>query len=591
MNRRAKRLTATAAIAFAATVFATSTGAIAQQPTTPPVSPSAPSSAPSTPNVPTTPDLPTTPPAQQGSDLESAPKDVLKDPQGVVTQVVPKEPVPAPPGTPAEAPAAAQAQAETVEKVFGADPVGELVVDRVLPVGEDSTVRLCQEIGSVPVYGASVAQSLSADGALISVTGALTQKSEGEYPGDAAVPPAEASATATAAIAAETGQPADQLTVEGAESNWYEPKLASVADAASVAVPAYRVTVVKGGEAVEDGEEVAWTVFVDANDTARVLDKWSETKHIDRVVCDAARKRVSLSNSSVRCGGTSAMKLTRTEGQGPVAIADVNNIYDFLGDTSEFYTQYTALQDLTDLIGFDTGDGNGKALRATVRVCTYASGTDPGCPYTNAFWNSEQMAYGEGVSTDDITGHELTHGVSERVNGLVYRNESGAINESMSDIFGEFTDLTNGSADDTPQNRWKLGEGSSLGVIRDMNNPGALGDPDTYRGPNWYSGTNQSAFVHINGGVGNKAAQLITDGGSLNGEAVTGIGLEKAAQLYYTAQTLLSSNATYSTLGSTLATACRTNVQNNVAGTTAADCAQVVKATKAVKMPSLNQSA
>ncbi|MCK9921438.1 M4 family metallopeptidase, partial [Frankia sp. AgPm24] len=75
---------------------------------------------------------------------------------------------------------------------------------------------------------------------------------------------------------------------------------------------------------------------------------------------------------------------------------------------------------------------------------------------------------------------------------------------------------------------------------------------------------------------------LITDGQTFNGQTVSGIGIAKAAQLYWSAQVLLTSNATYATLGKALNTACQNNVANNVAGTTAANCTQVANAVKAV---------
>ncbi|MFI1918121.1 M4 family metallopeptidase [Nocardia sp. NPDC020380] len=564
INRR-PGLTTALVIASVAIVFAMSSGVTAQPPSTP-----------STPG---------------SSDLGAAPKEVFKDPQGMVTQVVPKDPVPAPAGTPSDAGAQAQAQADTVKQVFEAAPVGNLVVDQVFPVGEGSTVRMRQEIDSIPVFGASVAQSLAADGSLISVTGALTQKSQGTFPEGAATPPAEVSKTAVQAIADQTQQPIDRYAVTEVKANWYDPKLAAVEDAASVAVPAFKVAVKDPGE--KGGHPGEWVVFVDAGNTGKVLDSWGETKQLNRVVCDAARTVVDLDSQQdpTECGTSNGFPATRAEGQAPASIADVDNIYDYFGATEKFYQGYTPLKNLTDLIGADTGDGNGKALRGTVRICSPDQ-----CPYANAFWNNDHMAYGEGVTTDDITGHELTHGVTQHVNGLVYRNDSGAINESMSDVFGQFVFITNAGPYYNAGTRWQLGNGSVLGVIRDMKDPKSHKQPDSYQGQYWYTAANpndprqQSALVHTNSGVGNKAAQLITDGGSLNGQNVGGIGLEKAAQLYWTTQTLLTGNATYRTLGTALATACKTNVQNKVAGTTADDCAQVVNATKAVKMPSLDRT-
>lgn len=542
---RAGRNTAFALIAVAAMMFASGPGASSQ------------------------------PPA--GSDLSAVPKEVLTDPQGAVQQVVPKEPVPVPAGTPKEAPAVAQAHAGAVEKVFGGngDTAGDLVVESVFPVGGGSTVRLRQEIDKVPVFGASAAQSLAPDGSLISVTGALSKKSQGKY--TTTTPAEEVKATALKKVVEQSKMPADKLTVAEAKAYWYDARLAAKGEAESVAVPAYKVKI---DGVIEKDEPAEWIVFIDANNTGKVLDSWSETKHLNRVVCDNANRRIDPSRAGC---GTGTLRSTRSEGQPPVGIKDVDDIYTYLGNTDAFYARYTGLKDLTALIGSDTGDGKGRALRATVRLCTPTA-----CPYRNAFWSGSYMAYGEGLTTEDITGHELTHGVTQRTNGLVYRNEPGAINESMSDIFGELTFLVNTSNPcNTPANRWKLGACSAIGVIRDMKNPNAYQDPDTYRGRYWYTGTGDSGGVHINSGVGNKTAQLMVDGGSLNGVNVTAIGLEKTAALYWTTQTMLSSNSNYAALSSALKNACNTNVRNGTAGTTAADCVQVTNATQATRLPQL----
>ena len=97
-----------------------------------------------------------------------------------------------------------------------------------------------------------------------------------------------------------------------------------------------------------------------------------------------------------------------------------------------------------------------------------------GNSYNNAFWNGTQMVYGNGgnlAQADDVVGHELTHGVTDFESNLFYYYQSGAINESFSDIFGEFVDQTNGKGDDSAGVKWLMGEDSSLGALRDMENP------------------------------------------------------------------------------------------------------------------------
>ena len=81
------------------------------------------------------------------------------------------------------------------------------------------------------------------------------------------------------------------------------------------------------------------------------------------------------------------------------------------------------------------------------------------CPLDNAFWSGDQMVYGAGyTSADDVVAHELAHGVIQHTAGLVYWYQSGAINESMSDVFGELVDLADGTGTDAPEPRWQLGE-------------------------------------------------------------------------------------------------------------------------------------
>ncbi len=84
-------------------------------------------------------------------------------------------------------------------------------------------------------------------------------------------------------------------------------------------------------------------------------------------------------------------------------------------------------------------------LKSTVRYCEPFKP----CPYQNAFWDGRQMTYGEGFAADDVVAHELAHGVTEHESNLLYWYQSGAINESLSDVFGELMDLENGRGTDT----------------------------------------------------------------------------------------------------------------------------------------------
>lgn len=275
-------------------------------------------------------------------------------------------------------------------------------------------------------------------------------------------------------------------------------------------------------------------------------------------------------------GGSGDLK--RSEGQGPSGITDVDLAYDYAGDTYNFYSTYH---------GRDSLDNAGMDLISTTRFCPDFFN----CPYQNAFWYSgdgiqSQMVYGEGfASADDVVAHEMTHGVTEHESNLIYYNQSGAINESFSDIWGEFVDLTNGRGNDAPSVRWKIGEDlpPEIGVIRDMSDPTVFGDPDRMLSSNYWNHQCDNGGVHINSGIGNKAAYLMTDGDSFNGKTVAGIGISKVAKIFYEAQTnLLTTSSDYNDLADALQQACTNLTGTN--GITASDCQEVVNAIIATEM-------
>jgi len=189
-------------------------------------------------------------------------------------------------------------------------------------------------------------------------------------------------------------------------------------------------------------------------------------------------------------------------------------------------------------------DGNGS------RIDVYMHANDDPWGYlpNNAFWDGERVTFGDGDGVNrgaftalDIVGHEISHGVVQHTADLVYNYESGALNESFADIFGTCIEFTRGrdvvTWEPYPGN-WTIGEDvvlNGLGFIRSMSNPKAAGDPDTYFGTNWHTG---SGGMHTNSGVQNHWFYLLCEGGSGtndNGDSydVTGIGMEKAEQIAY----------------------------------------------------------
>ncbi len=165
--------------------------------------------------------------------------------------------------------------------------------------------------------------------------------------------------------------------------------------------------------------------------------------------------------------------------------------------------------------------------------------------YVNAFWDGSRMTYGDGDISQgyrplvslDICGHEITHGVTTYSANLTYSKESGALNESFSDIFGECIENYAKGTNDWMMS-CDIGINGNCGAFRNMANPNQFGDPDTYKGTNWYTGSGDNGGVHYNSGVQNKWFYVLTTGESGTNDngfvyTVTGIGIDKAAKIAY----------------------------------------------------------
>jgi Zn-dependent metalloprotease len=237
------------------------------------------------------------------------------------------------------------------------------------------------------------------------------------------------------------------------------------------------------------------------------------------------RRAIYDANSQQQMPG----QIVATEQNPPAAASDaaVREAFEGLGATWDFYWEV-----------FDRNsiDDEGMALDATVHY---------GDRYNNAFWNSRQMVFGDGdgqifnrfTVSLDVIGHELTHGVTEDEAGLVYMFQAGALNESMSDVFGSL--IKQRVRHDTAQAAdWLIGEGLLTSAVngralRSMKAPGtAYDDPLLGRDPqpahmNDYVDTyNDNGGVHINSGIPNKAFHLA----AMN---MGGYAWEKAGRIWY----------------------------------------------------------
>lgn len=190
--------------------------------------------------------------------------------------------------------------------------------------------------------------------------------------------------------------------------------------------------------------------------------------------------------------------------------------------------------------------------------------------YNNAYWNGTAMTYGDGsgVATGfdvltalDVCGHEIGHGLCEFTAGLVYSNESGAMNEGFSDIWGACIENYTIGIGDVPggdnKEPFKIGEeivASAAQPLRSMSNPNSTTtygqQPDTYLGNFWATGTADNGGVHTNSGVLNHWFYVLVQGESGTNDigsvySVTGIGWTKAEKIAYITELNLTANATY----------------------------------------------
>lgn len=256
----------------------------------------------------------------------------------------------------------------------------------------------------------------------------------------------------------------------------------------------------------------------------------------------------ALSRAVYTCeGGSTTCTLGRFEGEAATGDADIDNTYTYLGDSYTYFSQ--AYQR-------DSFDNAGAQLDAFVNITTQIE-----CP--NAFWSKAPgniFAICDNMAGKDVIAHEYTHAVTEQTADLLSTNQSGALNEGMSDIFAYAIDTAN----------WTVGEGTALGVIRNGDNPGkdppSTGGPhpDRLFSPNYYCGTGDDGGVHQNMSIPVKALYLMTAGGSFNGCTINAIGRSTAHALFYrTLTTYLTPTSNFRSLYVSLLQSCTDLYANN----------------------------
>jgi Zn-dependent metalloprotease len=418
--------------------------------------------------------------------------------------------------------------------------------------GGRSVVRFQQMYQNIPVFAAEMLVQLNTSNDVVMVNSAILPAENVQVDTQAEVDAAVAQQAALQLVADKYQVKSETLKVSDAQLWIYNPiQLGAEGGDASLV---WRMEVTPVGIA-----PIRELVMLDAHSGGTIL-------NFNQV--DNARNRLTYTLSGATSGsGTLVCNEADPNCTAGGSDTDAVNAHVYAGDTYDYYFNN---------LGRNSIDNAGMTLYSYVHY-------DVG--YCNAFWDGYEMVYGDGcfIVADDVVAHELTHGVTQYESNLVYSNQSGAINESLSDIFGEFMDLTNSKGNDGASVRWLMGEDTSLGAIRDMKTPANYSQPDKMSSPYYYTGTSDNGGVHTNSGVGNKAAYLIADGAIFNGYTVTGLGIPKAAHIFYEAQTnILLSNSNYYSLYLALNQACTNLV--GLYGITTSDCTQVNNATLATEM-------
>lgn len=258
--------------------------------------------------------------------------------------------------------------------------------------------------------------------------------------------------------------------------------------------------------------------------------------------------------------------LVRVEGGAPVNDPAADEAYDGAGWTYDLYK---------NVYRRNSVDDKGLTLDSTVHFSE---------KYDNAFWNGAQMVYGDGdgkifnrfTKAIDVIGHELTHGVTQYTAKLEYQDQSGALNEHISDVFGSIVKQYSLKQNAT-QADWLIGQGLFTpkihGVaLRSMKAPGtAYDDPLIGKDPqpatmsDYNDTTEDNGGVHINSGIPNHAFYLIS-------ADIGGYSWEKSGMIWYKTLDLLEKNSNFEDMA-----ACTFEAAGNLFGNNSAEQESVRK--------------
>jgi bacillolysin/thermolysin len=388
-------------------------------------------------------------------------------------------------------------------------------------------MHMAQVYQGVPVYAAGMAVHFNADGTIAAVNGRY-------------VP--EINISTDPQVTAEKAVSLTQETygTDVASSSLEPPQLVVWAPGGQEALLAWKVTL------AADDPPMRLISFIDAH-SGKPVAAYDALE-------DAKSRKTYTANNGTSLPGT----LLITEG-GSSSDSTAQNAHNNIGLTYDYYFNNFSR---------DSFNGNGAQLTSTVHYSTN---------YNNAFWNGSQMTYGDGDGSVfsplgnalDVVAHELTHGVTQYSANLVYSYQSGALNESYSDVFGAMID----------RDDWLMGEdvytpGTPGDALRSLSSPTTYGQPDHM---NSYVNTDSdNGGVHTNSGIPNKAAYNVA----------VAIGKDKMEKIWYRTLTV------YLNSGSQFADARDASIQaaTDLYGASSAEVTAVSNGFTAVGIGSSGQS-
>ncbi len=422
-----------------------------------------------------------------------------------------------------------------------------------------------QYVGGVPVWEGEAIVHLKADGALSVITDDL--KPNIVSPGEPALSEKDAVVMAESIYGASEVQPVvDKWIFRGEDRDHLVYRV--------------RLVMVEGSD-----DPTAPVVFIDAQTGEKVFE-YNDLK----TGTGNSLYSGTVSVSTIRSGstyyledttrrmGTFNMNSTGNESTGSggtmYRFTDTDDAWNSTAQRAAVDAHYGAAmtfdyyKNVHNRNGIDGNYGPGTVTSATGGVSLVASRVHFGSSgaYNNAFWFNNQMSYGDGdgynfspLTTLDICGHEMTHGVTERTANLTYSREPGALNESWSDAMGAMVELYARGGSPTADT-WKIGEqaytpsNGTGDALRYMDDPTRVGDPDHYS-ERLYPGScspsqyNDQCGVHTNSSIPNKVFYLVVAGGThpQSGVTVTGAGATAGGKIWYLALTeYMTSGTTFS---------------------------------------------